>query len=108
MSPNFKSLRIDTIAECLDTALELTQDIYFVMREIRALRVDGQPIKFDEVDEQELIILLNGGVKERDFLLGIQAFKSKRYWPEFGTDWGYIRAVALRTCAERKYVVAGD
>ena len=71
---------------------------------IASLSRGGEPIEFEPVHRFELLILVAGGVTEKDFEEASEIWlKSTRQMN--GSDWGYLKSVALRRAAERELLI---
>lgn len=73
-----------------------------VMNIIAGLTVNGEQIDFEPINHYELYVLARGGVEVRDFEQAVEAWITTK--KRSGTDWGFIRAVALRKAAERELI----
>lgn len=71
---------------------------------IASLSRGGIPIEFQPVHRFELLILVTGGVTEKDFEEASEIWlKSTRQMN--GSDWGYLKWVALRRASEREMLI---
>jgi hypothetical protein len=75
-----------------------TADFVTVEKRLNKLTVDGQHLSFNAIDRAELAILLLAGVKVADFEAAMVKWGTTSN--PIGSDWGYIRTVALRRRAE--------